>query len=61
MATMTEAPHAEEEVINEHTGHRVRCIINVVDEEAALQRAAGPDRADPPSGGPEQLPELPPI
>ncbi len=26
-----------------------------------MRRATGPDRADPPSGGPEQLLELPPI
>src|SRR6266702_7378819 len=26
-----------------------------------MQRAVGPNRADPPSGGPELLPELPPI
>ncbi len=59
MATMTEPPQIE--TINEQTGHRVRRIINVVDEEASMQRAAGPDRPDPPSRGPEQLPELPPI
>ncbi len=60
MATMTEPPHMEE-IIDDHTGHRVRCIVNIVDEEAALQRAMGPNQADPPSGGPEQLLELPPI
>ena len=58
MATMTEAPHMEE-VINEQTGHRIQRIVNIVDDEAAMRRATGPDRADPPSGGPEQLPELP--
>ncbi len=60
MTTMTEDVRTEE-AINENTGHRIRCIINIVDDEAALQRATGPDRADPPSGGPEQLLELPPI
>ncbi len=42
MATMTEPPHTEE-TINEHTGHQIRRIVNIVDKEAALQRAAGPD------------------
>ncbi len=42
MATMTEPPHTEE-AINEQMGHQVRRIVNVVDEEASLQRAAGPD------------------
>src|SRR6266702_2048189 len=60
MATITEAPHTEE-IINDHTGHWIRRVVNIVDNEAALRRATGPDRADPPSGGPEQLPELPPI
>ncbi len=60
MATITEAPRTEE-AINECTGHQVRQIANIVDDEAAMRRAIGPDRADPPSGGPEQLPELPPI
>ena len=60
MATMTEEPRTEE-LIDDNTGHRIRRIANIVDDEVALQRATGPDRADPPSGGPEQLPELPPI
>ncbi len=60
MATMTEEPRTEE-LIDDNTGHRVRHIVNIVDEEASLRRATGPDRADPPSGGPERLPELPPI
>jgi len=60
MATITEPPQMEER-INEHMGHRVRRVVNIIDDEAALQRAAGSDRADPPSGGPERLPELPPI
>ncbi len=47
--------------INQDTGHQTRCVTNVVDNEAALQQATGPDRANPPSGGPEILPELPPI
>ena len=60
MATITEAPRTEG-TIHEHTGHRIERIVNIVDEEAALQRAHGPDRPDPLSGGPEHLPELPPI
>src|SRR6266702_4089093 len=60
ITTMTEAPYVEE-VINEETGHRIRRIANVVDDEATLRRAQEPDRPDPPSGGPEQLLELPPI
>jgi len=60
MAMMTKPPRTEE-TINEQTGHRIRRIVNIVDEEASLQRAAGPNQPDPPSGGPEQLPELPPI
>ncbi len=60
MATMTEEPRTEE-LIDDNTGHRISCIVNIIDEEAALRRATGPDRADPPSRGPEQLPELPPI
>jgi len=52
MATMTEEPRTEE-LIDDNTGHRVRRIVNIVDEEASLRRATGPDRADPPSGGPE--------
>ena len=59
MATITEEPYTEE--IHEQTGHRIRRVANIVDDEAAMRRAVGPDRADPPSGGPEQLPELPPI
>jgi len=58
MATMTEAPRIGE-VINEHTRHRIRQIANIIDDEAAIRQADGPDRADPPSGGLEQLPELP--
>ncbi len=59
MATMTKAPITE--AINEHMGHCTRCIVNIVDNKAALQHAIGPDRADSPSGGPEMLPKLPPI
>src|SRR6266702_7937293 len=47
------------EEINPHTGHRINRIANVVDDEAALRQAQEPDRHDPPSGGPERLPELP--
>ncbi len=47
--------------INQHTGHRARRVANTVDDEAALRRAQEPDRPNPPSGGPEVLPELPPI
>ncbi len=70
MATMTEVEGPQEEhylqreitkEINPHMGHRARRIANIVDDEAALQCAIGLDRADPPSGGPERLPELPPI
>jgi len=60
MATMTEAPYMEE-AIDEGTGHRIRRIANVVDDEATLRCAREPDRPDPPSGGPEQLLELPPV
>src|SRR6266704_1147339 len=60
MTTMTEAPYVEE-AINEETGHRIRRIANTVDDKAALRRAQEPNRPDPPSGGPEVLPELPPI
>ncbi len=57
---MTENARVEE-AINEQTGHRIRRIVNIVDDEAAIRRAQEPDRPDPPSGGPEQLPELLPI
>jgi len=60
MATMKEVPGTEE-IIHEDTGHRIQRVVNIVDDEAALRRATGPDRADPPSGRLEQLPELPPI
>ncbi len=60
MATMTEEPRVEE-LINDDTGHRIRRVVNIVDDEVALRRATGPDQPDPPSGGPEQLLELPPI
>ncbi len=62
MATMTEVGEQQEvhylrreitEEINPHTGHRARRISNIVDDEAALLCADGPDRADPPSRGPE--------
>ncbi len=43
--------------IHPRTGHRMR----TTNDEAALRRAQEPDRPDPPSGGPERLPELPPI
>ncbi len=52
MATMTEPPRTEEN-IDDRTGHRIRRIVNIVDDKASLRRASGPDRADPPSGGPE--------
>ena len=42
-------------------GHQTRQVANTVDNEAALRHAMGPNRADLPSGGPEILPELPPI
>ncbi len=62
---ITEEPvFLRREVTNEidlHTGHRIERIANVVDDEAALRRAQEPDRPDPPSIGPEALPELPPI
>ena len=54
------AAHLEHEVggeIHPRTGHRVRTL----EDEAALRRAREPDIPDPPSGGPERLPELPPI
>ena len=35
MATMTEAPRMEE-TIDDHTGHRIRRIVNIIDEEASL-------------------------
>ena len=59
MATMTEMEGPQEEQylqreeINPHTGHRARRIANIVDDEAALQCAIGPDRDNPPSGEPE--------
>src|SRR6266702_1519051 len=49
------------EAINPHTGHRHEWVANIVDDEAALRCATGPNRANPPSGGPELLPELLPI
>ncbi len=72
MTTMTEAReivieeplYIRREIMdktNRNTGYRGRRIANVVDDEAALQHAMGPDMANPPSGGPETLPELPPI
>ena len=60
MATMTDAIR-EEEVINEQMGHCIHCIANIVDDEAVIQQATGPDRLDLPSSGPEMFPELPPI
>jgi len=35
MATMTEEPRTEE-LVDENTKHRIRCIANIVDDEAAL-------------------------
>ena len=35
MATMTEEPRTEE-LIDNNTGHRIRRIVNIVDEEASL-------------------------
>jgi len=55
MATMTKAP------LEEVGEYHIRCIVNIVDDAAALCRAQEPDRPDPPSSGPELLPELPPI
>jgi len=52
------------EVTNEihpQMGHQVHRVANTVDDEAALRRAQEPNRPDPPSGGPERLPELLPI
>ena len=49
------------ENINPYMGHRHERVTNIVDDEAALRHATGPDRADPPSEGLELLPELPPI
>ncbi len=31
------------EEIDPHTGHRPEQVVNIVDDEAALQRATGPD------------------
>ncbi len=39
----------------------MRHPANTVDDEAALRQAQEPDRPNPTSGGPEVLPELPPI
>ena len=72
MATMTEPTRTIEQEpaylrrevmseINPHTGRRIERIANIVDDEAALRRAQEPNIPDPPSGGPEALPELPPI
>jgi len=72
MATITEpARIVEEETaflrrevtneIDQHTGRRIERIANIVDDEAALRQAQEPNIPDPPSGGPEVLPELPPI
>ncbi len=49
------------EDISPQTGHQIRQVANIIDNKAALRCATGPDRANPPSGGPEQLPELLPI
>ncbi len=49
------------EEIHPQMGHRINRVANIVDNEAALRRAQEPDTPDPPSGGPERLPELPPI
>jgi len=62
--TTEEPPYLRWEVtdeINQYTGHRMRCIVNVANDEVALRQAQEPDRPDPPSGRPERLPELPPI
>jgi len=69
MATMTKpvevitegATYLRQEMVGEihpQTGHRVH---RTEDDEAALRQAQEPDRPNPPSGGPERLPELPPI
>ncbi len=47
--------------INLYMGHREQCIANTVDDKVALRQAQEPNQPDPPSGGPERLPELPPI
>ncbi len=47
--------------INQHTGHQIRRTINVVDDEAVLYRATGPDQGDPPSGEVRRILDLPPI
>ncbi len=36
MATMTEAPGVEE-AIHEETGHQIRRVVNIVDDEAAMR------------------------
>ncbi len=72
MTTMTEpveivmegSIYLRREIVGEihpQTGHRVLPTTNMADDEAALRQAQEPDRPDPPSGGPEALPELPPI
>ncbi len=69
MATMTEPAREEttylqQEIMNEintQTGHRMEHATDTINDAAALRRAQEPDRPDPPSGGPERLPELPPI
>ena len=65
MQTVTEEPvFIRRELtgkINPHTGHRTQRTAYTANDEAALRRAQQPDRLDPPSGGPERLPELPPI
>ncbi len=42
-------------------GHRIGHDINTINDAAALRQAQEPDRPDPPSGGLERLPKLPPI
>ncbi len=71
MATMTKTQMFNKEThyprremmeeIDPQTGHWARWVANIVDNAAALWQATRPDRADPPSGGPERLPELLPI
>ena len=61
MATMTEAVQEEVGEINHQTGHQIRRITNIVDDEAALHRATGPDQGDPPSREQRRVSDLPPI
>ncbi len=73
MATITEpveiitegSTYLRQEMVGEihpRTGHRMHeAVPRQADDEAALRWAQEPDIPDPPSAGPERLPELPPI